>query len=61
MNPGGEEQTPKPKGKLLGGSAACIGRESNPGLADIIWSLLGEKKDSGWQRPILPLNHQCCA
>jgi hypothetical protein len=31
----------------------CIGRESNPGLADI------EIADLEWQRPILPLNHQC--
>jgi hypothetical protein len=31
----------------------CIGRESNPGLADI------EIRDLEWQRPILPLNHQC--
>jgi hypothetical protein len=31
----------------------CIGRESNPGLADI------EINDPEWQRPILPLNHQC--
>jgi hypothetical protein len=31
----------------------CIGRESNPGLADI------KIADLEWQRPILPLNHQC--
>jgi hypothetical protein len=39
--------------------ARCIGRESNPGLADIKESL--EIKSFSWQRPILPLNHQCCA
>jgi hypothetical protein len=33
---------------------SCIGRESNPGLADI-----ENLEDLGWQRPILPLNHQC--
>jgi hypothetical protein len=32
----------------------CIGRESNPGLADI-----HDPKTLRWQRPILPLNHQC--
>jgi hypothetical protein len=32
----------------------CIGRESNPGLAE-----LSEIRDLIWQRPILPLNHQC--
>ena len=33
---------------------SCIGRESNPGLAE-------SSKDDilEWQRPILPLNHQC--
>jgi hypothetical protein len=33
----------------------CIGRESNPGLAESL------EVDSNlkWQRPILPLNHQC--
>ena len=34
--------------------AKCIGRESNPGLADSF-----EMRDLEWQRPILPLNHQC--
>ena len=38
---------------LLG--AKCIGRESNPGLAES-----SEVLDLEWQRPILPLNHQCC-
>jgi hypothetical protein len=32
----------------------CIGRESNPGLAE--FSGIDDPK---WQRPILPLNHQC--
>ena len=32
----------------------CIGRESNPGLAESF-----EMLDLEWQRPILPLNHQC--
>jgi hypothetical protein len=32
----------------------CIGRESNPGLAES-----SEIRDLIWQRPILPLNHQC--
>ena len=32
----------------------CIGRESNPGLAESV-----EMLDLEWQRPILPLNHQC--
>jgi hypothetical protein len=32
----------------------CIGRESNPGLAES-----SEILDLVWQRPILPLNHQC--
>jgi hypothetical protein len=35
-------------------SYLCIGRESNPGLADI-----KEVEYFSWQRPILPLNHQC--
>ena len=34
--------------------AKCIGRESNPGLAESF-----EMQDLEWQRPILPLNHQC--
>ena len=34
--------------------AKCIGRESNPGLAES-----SEILDLEWQRPILPLNHQC--
>jgi hypothetical protein len=33
--------------------AKCIGRESNPGLAESL------RCDLEWQRPILPLNHQC--
>jgi hypothetical protein len=32
----------------------CIGRESNPGLAES-----SELNNLEWQRPILPLNHQC--
>jgi hypothetical protein len=32
----------------------CIGRESNPGLAESFMII-----DHEWQRPILPLNHQC--
>ena len=35
-------------------SSTCIGRESNPGLAES-----SEIQDLEWQRPILPLNHQC--
>jgi hypothetical protein len=30
----------------------CIGRESNPGLAETV-------QVNGWQRLILPLNHRC--
>jgi hypothetical protein len=34
---------------------SCIGRESNPGLAESSES----EYNLEWQRPILPLNHQC--
>jgi hypothetical protein len=43
----------KAKGRDLG-VVRCIGRESNPGLAES-----SEIRDLIWQRPILPLNHQC--
>jgi hypothetical protein len=39
---------------LSGPRAKCIGRESNPGLAELSMII-----DHEWQRPILPLNHQC--
>lgn len=40
--------------------AKCIGRESNPGLAETeLQTMLVVLK--AWQRLILPLNHRCCS